>query len=106
MHRDVVTHVAVSAAEFFITGSVDGKFFHVLKLLLRSVPFTVRVICYFRIFSMVCYSNRLFGNFDLEWFTDVLWDKFQTFWKSFLVSTLCADVEWDNYTSNIMVVHM
>ncbi|KAH9660059.1 peptidyl-prolyl cis-trans isomerase CYP71 [Citrus sinensis] len=24
MHRDVVTHVAVSAAEFFITGSVDG----------------------------------------------------------------------------------
>lgn len=25
MHRDVVTHVAVSAAEFFITGSADGK---------------------------------------------------------------------------------
>ncbi|KAE8691052.1 Peptidylprolyl isomerase domain and WD repeat-containing protein 1 [Hibiscus syriacus] len=24
MHRDVVTHVAVSAADFFITGSVDG----------------------------------------------------------------------------------
>ncbi|KAF5744854.1 Cyclophilin71 isoform 2 [Tripterygium wilfordii] len=24
MHRDVVTHVAVSAAEFFITGSIDG----------------------------------------------------------------------------------
>lgn len=24
MHRDVVTHVAVSAAEFFITGSADG----------------------------------------------------------------------------------
>lgn len=69
MHRDVVTHVAVSAAEFFITGSVDGKFF------------TVHVICYFRIFSMVCYSNRLFGNFDLGCFTEVLWDKFQTFWK-------------------------
>lgn len=25
MHRDVVTHVAVSATEFFITGSLDGK---------------------------------------------------------------------------------
>ena len=25
MHRDVVTHVAVSVAEFFITGSADGK---------------------------------------------------------------------------------
>ena len=25
MHRDVVTHVAVSSAEFFITGSIDGK---------------------------------------------------------------------------------
>ncbi|KAK4255217.1 hypothetical protein QN277_008242 [Acacia crassicarpa] len=25
MHRDVVTHVAVSAAEFFITGSIDGQ---------------------------------------------------------------------------------
>jgi hypothetical protein len=25
MHRDVVTHVAVSPADFFITGSVDGK---------------------------------------------------------------------------------
>ncbi|KAK8960794.1 hypothetical protein KSP40_PGU012408 [Platanthera guangdongensis] len=24
MHRDVVTHVAVSAADFFITGSYDG----------------------------------------------------------------------------------
>ncbi|CAK9153831.1 unnamed protein product [Ilex paraguariensis] len=24
MHRDVVTHVAVSAADFFITGSTDG----------------------------------------------------------------------------------
>uniref|UniRef100_A0A7N0UT79 Uncharacterized protein n=1 Tax=Kalanchoe fedtschenkoi TaxID=63787 RepID=A0A7N0UT79_KALFE len=24
MHRDIVTHVAVSAADFFITGSVDG----------------------------------------------------------------------------------
>lgn len=27
MHRDVVTHVAVSAADFFITGSADGKSF-------------------------------------------------------------------------------
>lgn len=26
MHRDVVTHVAVSAADFFITGSIDGTF--------------------------------------------------------------------------------
>lgn len=25
MHRDVVTHVAVSAADFFISGSTDGK---------------------------------------------------------------------------------
>lgn len=25
MHRDVVTHVAVSQADFFITGSTDGK---------------------------------------------------------------------------------
>lgn len=25
MHRDVVTHVAVSAADFFITGSADGN---------------------------------------------------------------------------------
>lgn len=25
MHRDIVTHVAVSAAEFFITGSIDGQ---------------------------------------------------------------------------------
>jgi hypothetical protein len=25
MHRDVVTHVAVSPADFFITGSTDGK---------------------------------------------------------------------------------
>lgn len=24
MHRDVVTHVAVSPAEFFVTGSADG----------------------------------------------------------------------------------
>ena len=28
MHRDVVTHVAVSAAEFVVTGSVDGEFSH------------------------------------------------------------------------------
>jgi len=28
MHRDVVTHVAVSAADFFITGSVDGILWH------------------------------------------------------------------------------
>lgn len=26
MHRDVVTHVAVSSADFFITGSQDGNF--------------------------------------------------------------------------------
>lgn len=26
MHRDVVTHVAVSVADFFITGSLDGAF--------------------------------------------------------------------------------
>lgn len=25
MHRDVVTHVAVSSAEFVVTGSVDGN---------------------------------------------------------------------------------
>lgn len=29
MHRDVVTHVAVSSADFFITGSVDGKLYDV-----------------------------------------------------------------------------
>lgn len=38
MHRDVVTHVAVSAADFFITGSADGKsvmdFWHFNFLLL------------------------------------------------------------------------
>lgn len=28
MHRDVVTHVAVSAADFFISGSTDGKTGH------------------------------------------------------------------------------
>jgi len=25
MHRDVVTHLAVSSADFFITGSCDGN---------------------------------------------------------------------------------
>lgn len=30
MHRDVVTHVAVSAADFFITGSIDGTFSQIL----------------------------------------------------------------------------
>ncbi|XVE79289.1 hypothetical protein DITRI_Ditri14bG0045900 [Diplodiscus trichospermus] len=29
MHRDVVTHVAVTSADFFITGSVDAKFYDV-----------------------------------------------------------------------------
>lgn len=27
MHRDVVTHLAVSSADFFITGSCDGKLY-------------------------------------------------------------------------------
>lgn len=47
MHRDVVTHVAVSAADFFITGSADGKFkalflFFVKQLL---IFFTVFHVC-------------------------------------------------------------
>jgi peptidylprolyl isomerase domain and WD repeat-containing protein 1 len=32
MHRDVVTHVAVSSADFFMTGSCDGKFTPLLPL--------------------------------------------------------------------------
>lgn len=34
MHRDVVTHVAVSAADFFITGSIDGTYFLSLSVYL------------------------------------------------------------------------
>lgn len=35
MHRDVVTHVAVSTADFFISGSADGmdELIFLLKLL-------------------------------------------------------------------------
>lgn len=32
MHRDVVTHVAVSCADFFITGSCDGEFMALLVI--------------------------------------------------------------------------
>jgi peptidylprolyl isomerase domain and WD repeat-containing protein 1 len=32
MHRDVVTHVAVSAAEFFISGSMDGNVSHLCDI--------------------------------------------------------------------------
>lgn len=39
MHRDVVTHVAVSSADFFITGSVDGKILIALSLKIASLDF-------------------------------------------------------------------
>lgn len=32
MHRDVVTHVAVSAADFFISGSMDGNVSHLCDI--------------------------------------------------------------------------
>lgn len=53
MHRDVVTHVAVSAADFFITGSADGisnlKFlsFCVCAILLQSKYY----LCCIRIYD-------------------------------------------------------
>lgn len=36
MHRDVVTHVAVSAADFFISGSMDGNVSDVCDIYLIS----------------------------------------------------------------------
>jgi hypothetical protein len=36
MHRDVVTHVAVSPADFFITGSADGDLSNTLVSLFRG----------------------------------------------------------------------
>lgn len=44
MHRDVVTHVAVSPADFFITGSADGKTTHIVFVL--SLLYYV-ILCYF-----------------------------------------------------------
>lgn len=38
MHRDVVTHVAVSAADFFISGSTDGKRGHINSWCLLKSP--------------------------------------------------------------------
>ena len=39
MHRDVVTHVAVSSADFFITGSDDGKILISLSLKIDDLEF-------------------------------------------------------------------
>ena len=46
MHRDVVTHVAVSSADFFITGSVDGTILSILCLRIACVclVFVVTII--------------------------------------------------------------
>ena len=41
MHRDVVTHVAVSPADFFITGSADGDLFNTLVSYLSSCVIVV-----------------------------------------------------------------
>lgn len=41
MHRDVVTHVAISSADFFITGSNDGK----VRRCLSSVSSSFRCFC-------------------------------------------------------------
>lgn len=47
MHRDVVTHVAVSSADFFITGSVDGK--TISKTHIFSCLFKLRATLFSRI---------------------------------------------------------
>lgn len=39
MHRDVVTHVAVSGADFFISGSMDGKKFKIISIFLLDFQF-------------------------------------------------------------------
>lgn len=39
MHRDVVTHVAVSPSDFFITGSADGNFLHTVTCFVRGSVF-------------------------------------------------------------------
>jgi hypothetical protein len=49
MHRDVVTHVAVSPADFFITGSADGNLSHTLVIWVS------------------CLSSRLVMPFDTGW---------------------------------------
>lgn len=36
MHRDVVTHVAVSSADFFMTGSTDGMLLILISALVES----------------------------------------------------------------------
>lgn len=54
MHRDVVTHVAVSAAEFFITGSADG---------VLSFPFCyLHILC---LISVVSFMLHVFLRFLL-----------------------------------------
>lgn len=50
MHRDVVTHVAVSLADFFITGSCDGEC-HGLAWLT------------FYQFVILCFLSLFFGQF-------------------------------------------
>lgn len=64
MHRDVVTHVAVSAAEFFITGSADGhlKFWKKRPIGIefakhfRSHLGPIEGLALFRLALMVCFA--------------------------------------------------
>lgn len=92
MHRDVVTHVAVSAADFFITGSIDGKakiLFLSLKFFNKSVIsfmyisyFLHMLHCWFIIidsFGRYWSWNRFFGlssrdvlSFDFPSFTELI----------------------------------
>lgn len=44
MHRDVVTHVAVSAADFFITGSADGIECSIIHYV--SALILIEICCY------------------------------------------------------------
>lgn len=77
MHRDVVTHVAVSAAEFFITGSVDGKY----------IPSGISIVIFF-IF--------LRKNFQIPWK-----EKLVVNHEIFL---LCVCVDKELYATNSIIV--
>ena len=57
MHRDVVTHVAVSVAGFFITGSIDGTL----------LCYTYVERDYFKIFkkAKLAYETQKCFNYDI-----------------------------------------
>lgn len=53
MHRDVVTHVAVSAADFFITGSADGNIKMLIFNIYRVLPCTISIASMTWLFMLI-----------------------------------------------------